>query len=145
MRSPRGQRAQAHLVYAHQFVEGRGAVSGGLTSFQPPSDDFFFLDHDQRDTLTVGLDVQLPAGTAASGSIGYGSGFLEGDGPAHKPAHRIVSLQGSKAFGKGWTLIVTALNVGNTHFLLDESNTFGGTHFNSPRQISAGVRYRFHY
>ena len=145
MRSPRGQRAQAHLVYAHQFVEGRGAVSGGLTSFQPPSGDFFFLDHDQRDTLTVGLDVQLPAGTAASGSIGYGSGFLEGDGPAHKPAHTIVSLQGSKAFGKGWTLIVTALNVGNTHFLLDESNTFGGTHFNSPRQISAGVRYRFHY
>jgi hypothetical protein len=145
MRSPRGQRAQAHLAFAHQFVEGRGAVSGGLTSFQPPSDDFFFLDHDQRDTLTVGMDVQLPAATAASGSIGYGSGFLEGDGPAHKPAHTIVSLQGSKAFGKGWTLIVTALNVGNTHFLLDESNTFGGTHFNSPRQISAGVRYRFHY
>jgi hypothetical protein len=145
LRSPRGQRTQAHLAYAHQFVEGRGAVSGGLTSFEPPSDDFFFLDHDQRDTLTAGLDVQLPAGTLASGSIGYGSGFLEGDGPAHKPAHTVVSLQGSKTIGKQWTVIVTALNVADTHFLLDESNTFGGTHFNSPRQISAGVRYRFHY
>ena len=42
-------------------------------------------------------------------------------------------------------MIVTALNVGDTHFLLDESNTFGGTHYNSPRQVAAGVRYRFHY
>ena len=145
MRSPRGRRAQAHVAYSHQFVEGRGAVSGGLTSFAPPGDDFFFLDHDQRNTLAAGIDVQFSAGTSASVSIGYGSGFLEGDGPAHKPAHTIVSLQGSKALGKQWTVIVTALNVGDTHFLLDESNTFGGTHFNSPRQISAGVRYRFHY
>jgi len=145
MRSPRGRRAQAHLAYAHQSVEGRGAVSGGLTSFEPPGGEFFFLDHDQRDTLTAGVDVALPAGTWLSGSIGYGSGFLEGDGPAHKPAHTIVSLQGSKPFGQRWTVIVTALNVGDTHFLLDESNTFGGTHFNSPRQVSAGIRYRFHY
>ena len=27
----------------------------------------------------------------------------------------------------------------------DQSNTFGGTHYNSPRQVSAGVRIRFHY
>jgi outer membrane cobalamin receptor len=145
VRSPRRGRAQVHVAYSHQFVEGRGAVSGGLTSFEPPSDDFFFLDHDQRDTLTGGVDAEVSRGTWVSASIGYGSGFLEGDGPAHKPAHAIVSLQGSKTFGKQWTVIVTALNMGNTHFLLDESNTFGGTHFNSPRQISAGIRYRFHY
>ena len=133
------------MAYSHQFVEGRGAVSGGLTSFEPPSDDFFFLDHDQRDTLNGGVDVRVAAGTWASASVSYGSGFLEGDGPAHKPAHATVSLQASKAFGKQWTVIVTAFNVGDTHFLLDESNTFGGTHFNSPRQFSAGIRYRFHY
>ena len=145
MRSPRGRRAQAHLAYAHQSVEGRGPISGGLTSFAPPGGEFFFLDHDQRDTLSAGVDVALLAGTWVSGSIGYGSGFLEVDGPAHKPAHTIVSLQGSKPFGRRWTVIVTALNVRDTHFLLDESNTFGGTHFNSPRQVSAGIRYRFHY
>jgi outer membrane cobalamin receptor len=145
MRSPRGRRAQAHLAYAHQFVEGRGAVSGGLTAFEPASGEFFFLDHDQRDTVTAGVDVALPNSTWVSGSIGYGSGFLEGDGPGHKPAHAVVSLQGSKTLGKQWTVLVSALNVGNTHFLLDESNTFGGTHFNSPRQYSIGLRYRFHY
>ena len=80
-----------------------------------------------------------------SASIAYGSGFLEGDGPAHKPAHTMVSLQGSKAIGKNWTVSVDVLNVGDTHFLLDESNTFGGTHYNNPRQVAAGIRYRFHY
>ncbi|HEX9367548.1 MAG TPA: TonB-dependent receptor, partial [Vicinamibacterales bacterium] len=145
IRSPRGRRAQVHVTYAHQFVEGRGAISGGLTSFEPPREGFFFLDHDQRDTLAAGLDVNLGAGVSASASIAYGSGFLEGDGPAHKPAHTTGNLQGSKTFGKRWTLLVTALNVADTRFLLDESNTFGGTHFNMPRQVSAGVRYRFHY
>ena len=145
VRSPRRQRAQAHLAYSHQFVEGRGAVTGGLTSFAPPGEEFFFLDHDQRDTLTGGVNVELSASTWASVSVAYGSGFLEADGPAHKPPHTIVNLQGSKAFGRQWTVLVSLLNVGDTHFLLDESNTFGGTHYNSPRQVSAGIRYRFHY
>jgi outer membrane receptor protein involved in Fe transport len=145
VRSPRRDRAQMHVAYSHQFVEGRGAVSGGLTAFEPPSDDFFFLDHDQRDTLGAGVDANVSTGTWVSASIEYGSGFLEGDGPAHKPAHTIVSLQGSRTFGKQWTVIVMALNLGDTRFLLDESNTFGGTHFNTPRQVSAGIRYRFHY
>jgi outer membrane cobalamin receptor len=145
VRSPRRGGAQAHLAYSHQFVQGRGAVTGGLTAFEPPSDAFFFLDHDQRDTLTGGADVTIADGLSLSASVAYGSGFLEGDGPAHKPAHATVSVQGSKTFGKHWTAIVSALNVGNVHYLLDESNTFGGTHFNSPRQLSVGLRYRFHY
>src|SRR5207247_4055532 len=54
LRSPRiAGMAQVHLAYSHQFVEGRGGVSGGLTEFEPPEDGgFFFLDHDQRDTLS---------------------------------------------------------------------------------------------
>jgi hypothetical protein len=83
VRSPRGRRAQAHLAYAHQFVEGRGAVTGGLTAFEPPSDDFFFLDHDQRDTMTAGVNLTLADDAVLSASVEYGSGFLEGDGPAH--------------------------------------------------------------
>jgi hypothetical protein len=29
--------------------------------------------------------------------------------------------------------------------LLDNSFTFGGTHFNNPREIFVQLRYRFHY
>jgi hypothetical protein len=145
VRSPRHAPFQVHVAYSHQFVEGRGGITGGLTSFEPPTDQFFFLDHDQRDTMTGGVDVAVNPQTSASVSIAYGSGFLDGDGPDHKPAHATVNLQANRVFAKQWTAFVTALNVGNTHFLLDESNTFGGTHFNSPRQLSAGFRYRFHY
>jgi hypothetical protein len=37
------------------------------------------------------------------------------------------------------------LNVANRRVLLDNSFTFGGTHFNNPREIFVQVRYRFHY
>lgn len=145
LRSPSRRRAHVHLAYSRQFIEGRGPVSGGLTGFEAPTGGYFFLDHDQRHTLTGGVDVNLSPDTWVSASVAYGSGFLEGDGPDHKPAHAVVSLQGSRTIGKQWTLIVAALNVADTHFLLDESNTFGGTHYNNPRQLSVGIRYRFHY
>ena len=133
------------MAYSHQFVEGRGGITGGLTDFSPPSDDYFFLDHDQRDTLTGGINAQFPREVSASASVEFGSGFLEGDGPEHKPAHTVFNLQGSKSFGRQWTLVASALNVADHRFLLDESNTFGGTHYNMPRQVSVGLRYRFRY
>jgi len=145
LRSPQRQPLQAHVAFSHQFVEGRGGITGGLTDFSPPADEYFFLDHDQRDTLTGGVDVQFPRSVWAGMSLEFGSGFLEGDGPDHKPAHTVFNLQGGKSFGRQWTLVASALNVADHRFLLDESNTFGGTHYNLPRQISVGLRYRFRY
>jgi hypothetical protein len=37
------------------------------------------------------------------------------------------------------------LNVGNRRFLLDNSETFGGTHYADPRQLYMQMRYRFHF
>jgi len=37
------------------------------------------------------------------------------------------------------------LNVANRRVLLDNSLTFGGFHYNDPRQIYAEFRWRFHY
>ena len=133
------------MAYSHQFVEGRGGITGGLTDFSPPGDEYFFLDHDQRDTLSGGIDVQFPRNVWAGMSLEYGSGFLEGDGPEHKPAHTVFNLQAGKSFARQWTLVASALNVADNRFLLDESNTFGGTHFNTPRRVSVGMRYRFRY
>jgi hypothetical protein len=33
----------------------------------------------------------------------------------------------------------------NNHYLLDNSNTFGGTHYVNPREVMVEVRYRFKY
>jgi len=48
-------------------------------------------------------------------------------------------------FGERFAVSVNALNVANRRILLDNSLTFGGTHYMNPREIFAQVRYRFHY
>jgi outer membrane receptor protein involved in Fe transport len=146
LRSPQIGRVKAHLAYSHQYAEGRGGVSGGLTDFVPPEDgSYFFLDHDQRDTLNFGFDVNLPWRSWVSSNVLYGSGFLAGDGPAHFPGHTTLDLSAGKNFGERWGLKLTATNVFNDRYQLDEANTFGGTHFYDARRVALQVRYKFHY
>jgi outer membrane cobalamin receptor len=136
--------AQAHLAYSHQKVEGEGAVVGGLTDFAPPADGRFLLDHDQRDTLTAGVTFHLPRAAWVGVNLEYGSGFLDGDGPGHLPPHTTFDVAAGTTV-KMWTLKLSATNVANKRYLLDETNTFGGTHYAEPRQVSAQVGYRFRY
>ena len=146
LRSPTiARRATLHLAYSHQSVEGEGAVTGGLTDFEPPEEGFFYLDHDQRDTLSLGADVNLTRTTWVSSNYNYGSGFLNGDGPSHLPPHHSVDLAVGRSFGENWSAKVTATNLSNSRYFIDLSNTFGGSHTADPRQISVQVRYRFHY
>jgi TonB dependent receptor/Carboxypeptidase regulatory-like domain/TonB-dependent Receptor Plug Domain len=146
IRSPRLlNRAQVHLAYSHQYAEGFGTVNGGLTDFSV-GEEGFFLDHDQRNTLSTGFDVDLPQHAWANGNIYYGSGFTDGEGPGHLPGHTTVDLALGKSIGENLSVTVTALNLANRRFLLDNSMTFaGGAHFFHPREIFAQVKYRFSY
>jgi len=137
--------AQFHFVYSYQFAQGRGGVTGGLTDFSSPGNDFYFLDHDQRHTLNTGFDVSLPGETWVSPNVSFGSGFLDGNGPSHLGPHTEANISLGKSFGEKWSVSATALNVSNSRYLEDNSNTFGGTHFNYPRQLSVQLKYRFHY
>jgi outer membrane receptor protein involved in Fe transport len=138
-------RARIHLAYSHQFAQGFGAVTGGLTDFSPPEDGFFFLDHDQRNTLSSVVTTTLPGQAWATTTVAYGSGFVNGDGPAHLPPHTTLGLSLGKSFGENWSLAVNALNLANRRYLLDNSNTFGGTHYVNPREVYVQMRYRFHF
>ena len=139
------RRARFHLAYSNQTVEGNGGVTGGLTDFSPPAAGFFLLDHDQRNTLSLGGDATLPGSSWVSANVAYGSGFLDGDGPAHLPQHAALDISMGKSLGERWTISFTAINVTGTQFLLDNSNTFGGTHYNEPRQFIGQLRYKFHF
>ncbi|PYP85976.1 MAG: TonB-dependent receptor [Candidatus Angelobacter sp. Gp1-AA117] len=146
VRSPQVfHRLDAHLAYSHQSVEGTGGVTGGLTDFSSPREGFFFLDHDQRHTLSTGFTLQMPRRSWLSGNFSYGSGFVNGDGPEHLPSYRTMDLSVGKSFGENWSAKITATNLANKRYFIDLSNTFGGSHFADPRQISAQLRYRFHY
>ena len=146
LRSPRlWRRGQVHLAYSNQVAYGNGAISGGLTNFNPPA-GFFTLDHDQRNTLNVGFDANLPWHAYVSSNVYYGSGFSNGNPPPdHLPGHTTVDMSLGKSFGESFSGSITAVNIANRHLLLDNSLTFGGFHFNNPREIFAEIRYRFHY
>jgi outer membrane cobalamin receptor len=144
VQSPAGARMQVHLAYSHQTVEGEGGIAGGLTDFTPPEEGRFLLDHDQRNTLAAGVTWRLPREAWVGVTLNYGSGFLEGDGPAHLPPHTTLDVATGERIGS-WSLKLSAVNLTNKEYLLDQSNTFGGTHFAEPREISASVGYRFHY
>jgi outer membrane receptor protein involved in Fe transport len=146
LRSPEiERRARVYVTYSHQYAQGEGAVTGGLTDFEPPAEGLFYLDHDQRDTLATGYNLRLPLSTWTSGNLNFGSGFLFEDGPQHLPAHTTFDLSVGKNFGERLSLAFTVVNIADNRFMLDTSNTFGGTHFNEPRQIYGEVRWHFHY
>ncbi len=150
LRSPRlARRIQLHLAYSNQIAEGGGAITGGLTDFSLPQ-GFSPLDHDQRNTLNVGGDVILPWRAYVATNVYYGSGFTNGNPGQpypglYLPAHTTFDLTLGKDFGESYSLSLTALNVANRRVELDNSLTFGGFHWNSPREIYAELRYRFHY
>ncbi len=136
-------RFRFNLVYSNQIAQGRGPVTGGLLAFAPAN--YFYLDHDQRNALNAVLTSNLPSHTWAALSFNYGSGFVNGNGPAHLPANSIWNL----AMGKNWTDDLATnfniTNLTNASYLLDNSNTFGGTHWQLPRQYYFELRWRLHY
>jgi outer membrane receptor protein involved in Fe transport len=147
VRSPRiAQRAELYLTYSHQWTQARGGVTGGLADLSAlPENDWFYLDHDQRDTLALGTRLVLPWRAWSTVNVNYGSGFLDGDGPGHLPAHTTADVSLGRNFGESWALQFNATNIFNRRYLLDNSNTFGGTHWVDPRVIAGEVRFRFHY
>jgi len=135
----------AHLVYSNQTAQGAGAVTGGLTDFSPPEEGLFFLDHDQRNTLSAGVDGNLPWRMSAALTFNYGSGFLNGDGPSHLPAYYTFDLSVGRSFGERFEARLVSTNITNSIYQIDNSNTFGGTHWANPRFIGMQLRYRFKY
>jgi hypothetical protein len=158
LRSPRlWRRGQVHLAYSNQAAQARGAITGGLICFPPtdpacqPAPGYRPLDHDQRNTLSVGFNANLPWRAIVSSNVYYGSGFTNGafNPPAvpnqYLPQHTTFDLSLGKSFGENYAVSVTALNVANRHLLIDNSLTFGGFHYNDPREIYVEFRWHFHY
>jgi len=159
LRSPRlWKLGQAHVAYSNQIAEQRGAITGGLICYPADSPScavsnaYVPLDHDQRNTLNVGFDAKLPWRAYASTNVYYGSGFVNGvPDPttpypnAYLPQHTTFDLAIGKTFSEKLSASVTATNAANRRVLLDNSLTFGGFHYNDPREIFGEVRYRFRY
>ncbi len=161
LRSPRiWRRAQVHLAYSNQIAQAEGPITGGVICPVPVTSacplavppGYAPVDHDQRNTLNLGANATLPWQAFASTNVYYGSGFTNGNPDAqypgdYLPQHTTFDISLGKSFGESerYRLSVTAVNVGNRRVLLDNSLTFGGFHYNDPRQIYAEFRWKFHY
>jgi hypothetical protein len=148
LRSPRiRNRGQIYLTYSNQLALGFGNINGGLTDFSFGK-GFGLLDHDQRNTLHLGGQYTLPWRSYFSTDVSYASGFSNGDPTIpgdHLQPHTTFDLSVGKSFGESFSLNVQAMNVANRRVLLDNSFTFGGTHYLNPREIVVQLRWRFHY
>jgi outer membrane receptor protein involved in Fe transport len=146
------------MAYSNQIGEFRGNITGGLIpTDNTSSPDYAPLDHDQRNTLNVGIQTMLPWRTFASGNIYYGSGFSNGNGPTvnglapccsaldYLPSHTTLDLSVGKEITDNFSISASVINVGNRRVMLDDSLTFGGFHFSNPREFFVELRYRFHY
>ena len=138
----------------------RSAASPAASSATTPHDSavcdvapgYSPLDHDQRNTLNLGFNGNLPSASSApsTSTTAPASPTATQDPPSpytgdYLPSHTTADLSLGRNFGERYTVSVNALNVGNTRVLLDNSLTFGGFHYNEPRQLYAELRYRFKF
>lgn len=162
LRSPNlWKHGRLHLAYSNQIAQATAPITGGLICLPPASaacgldiaPGYSPVDHDQRNTLNVGFNATLPWQVYAATNVYYGSGFTNGlfgtpeaqyPGP-YLPAHTTFDVSAGKNFGEKYSVSVTALNAANRRMQLDNSLTFGGFHWNEPREIYAEFRYRFHF
>jgi len=148
---------QFHLAYSNQIAQATSPITGGLICpvgmpMCPayPSPGYAPVDHDQRNTLNVGFNANLPWQSYASTNVYYGSGFSNAfPGQPYPgnylPGHTTFDLSVGKIFLEKYSLSVTALNVNDKRVELDTSLTFGGFHWNQPREVYGQFQYRFNF
>jgi outer membrane receptor protein involved in Fe transport len=147
VRSPAFWRyGQVHLAYSNQTADCFGGITGGLVV--PGTDcgaDYTALDHDQRNTLNLGYNANLPMGFFVGANLSLNSGLANDGPPSHLPSYTVLDLSLGRDITRDLSLSLTGLNVTDKHLLTDNSLTFGGVHWNNPFEIYAELRYRFHY
>jgi hypothetical protein len=137
---------QVHLAYSNQTADCFGSVTGGLVVAGTACGDYIALDHDQRNTLNLGYNANLPQQFFVGFNLSANSGLSNGDvGSSHLSSYVVLDLTVGRNISRDLTVSITTLNLTNRHLLTDNSLTFGGVHWNDPFQAYAELRYKFHY
>src|SRR5262245_44576123 len=112
------------------IVQGIGGITAGMTDFAPPANEWFYIDHDQRQTLTTGGEFSFWKNACVNANVVAGSGFLDAAGRQPVHAQGMLDIAFGKSVGENLSATVSALNITNSRFLLGRESSFGGTHYN---------------
>ena len=149
---------QGHLAYSNQIAQQRGNITGGLICIPigSPACDAGFNLHSARPRPTQHSECRLQR-YASQAHLRFDQCLLwlrlqqrlsqssvALFGQLSSRAYYVRLIRG-KDHRRAVLLSVSCLNVANYRILLDNSLTFGGFHYNDPRQIYGEVRYRFKF
>jgi outer membrane receptor for ferrienterochelin and colicins len=146
--SPRYKGLNFYVNYALYYAQAKGGITGGLIKRgEPPEPRYFFLDHDQRHTLSVGAEYHIERYQAwINANFRVGSGFPDASGTfvrSRLPGHAIVDLAIGKTFFQRWEAKLELENLTNNVYPINLSSEFNGSHYSAPRLVTFRLGYRF--
>ena len=128
--------------YARSWVQGAGGFTGGLAPAGAPP-GYFYEDHDQTHTASVGL-AYSKRGQTVNLDGEYGSGFPYGQSDAglpnfyRVPAHFILNLEVGTQIGRG-RFALSAINVLNHGYVIKQASPFSDREWGQGRTL--GVKW----
>jgi hypothetical protein len=128
--------------YARSWARAAGDFTGGLVPAGAPP-GYFYEDHDQTHTASVGL-AYARRGQTVSLDGEYGSGFPYGQSDVglpnfyRVPAHFIFNLEIGSQIGRG-RLALSALNVLNHGYVIKQASPFSDREWGQGRTL--GVKW----
>lgn len=132
--------------YSRSWAQSAGAFTGGFIPLAT-SPDYFYDDHDQTDTASVGADYERN-GTFASIDGEYGSGFPYGESPTGQvnylwtEPHFIFDGSAGANIQRG-TIELTVINLLNRPYIITQGGVFSTTQWGQGRTF--GLKYTYNY
>jgi outer membrane receptor protein involved in Fe transport len=144
---------QVRVNYSLNYAQAIGGVIHGFHDGSPPEKNYFFLDHDQRHQVYVGVDYHIePLDAFVNATYSFGSGFPDAsDGlfgacvtkECRLPKHSVLNVAFGKVFAKRIDARLEVENVTNAVYPINLGSEFNGSHVSLPRQITLRLGYRF--
>jgi len=128
--------------YARSWARANGDFTGGLTPVGAPP-GYFYEDHDQTHTASVGLAYEKHGNTVSLDGE-YGSGFPYGQDAnglpnvVRVPAHFIFNLELGTKIGTG-QFALSAINVLNHSYVIKQASPFSDREWGQGRTL--GVKW----
>lgn len=139
--------------YSLNYSQAIGGVIYGFNNGSESSNEYFFVDHDQRHRVFTGLDYNIePLRAFVNVTYGFGSGFPDAsDGvfgtcvtaACRLPKHSELNITFGKSLSDDVDVRFEIENLTNNVYPINLGSDFNGSHVSPPRTATVRMSYRF--